>query len=116
MTSANPGIREESRRQYRRTLEMAERLGARVVTFHPGAMSSSRDRAESYWPPLVEFFGELGSIAQRDGITIGVENMEERPGELITDPRAVARLVGEAGRHPSASPWTSPTCCMTERT
>jgi len=93
VTSANPGIREESRRQYRAALEDAGRLGARVVTFHPGSLSSSRDDPRDYWPPLVDFFRELTQAASRDGIIIGVENMEERPGEFFTDPADIARLV-----------------------
>lgn len=97
VTSTNPGIREESRRQYRRALEDAVRLRARVVTFHPGAMSSSRDRPADYWPPLVAFFREVGEMAQRHGLVIGVENMEERRGEFVTNPSDVARLVREAG-------------------
>lgn len=97
VTSANAGIREESRRQYRAALDDARRMGARVVTFHPGALSSSRDDPRDYWPPLVEFFRELAVAADRDGIVIGVENMEERRGEFITDPADVVRLVREVG-------------------
>lgn len=96
VTSTNPGIREESRRQYRKALEDAARLRARVVTFHPGAMSSSRDLPANYWPPLVDFFRELGEAAERYGLIIGVENMEERQGEFMTNPADVARLVREA--------------------
>lgn len=97
VTSSNAGIRNESRRQYRQALEDAARLGARVATFHPGARSSSRDAAEDYWLPSIEFFRELGTAGARLGVLVAVENMEERPGEFITDPRAVARLVDAAG-------------------
>jgi len=97
VTSTNAGIREESRRQYYRALADAARLGAAVVAFHPGALSSSRDRPEEYWPQQVEFFAALGEAAGRLGITVAVENMEERPGEFLTHPRDVARLVDAAG-------------------
>lgn len=97
VTSANPGIREESRRQYYRALDDAARLGASVIVFHPGALSSSRDRPEDYWPWLTEFFAELGQAAEGLGIAVAVENMEERPGEFITHPRDVVRLVEAAG-------------------
>lgn len=97
VTSANPGIREESQRQYRQALADAARLGAALVTFHPGALSSSRDRAEDYWPAQVAFFAALAEAAVAWGITVGVENMEQRPGEFMTHPRDVARLVAEAG-------------------
>ncbi len=97
VTSANRGIRVESQRQYYRALDTAARLGASIVTFHPGARSSSRDRAEDYWEPLVEFFGALGDAAGRRGVAVGIENMEERRGEFITHPRDVARLCDAAG-------------------
>lgn len=96
VTSANPGIRAESQRQYHRALEDAARLGARVVAFHPGAMSSVRDHAEEYWPVLIEVFRDLGDAAQRLGIILGIENMEERRGEFITNPSDVVRLVAGA--------------------
>lgn len=97
VTSTNPGIREESQRQYYRALADAARLGASVVVFHPGALSSSRDRAEDYWPQLTEFFAALGRTAEGLGLTVTVENMEERPGEFVTHPGDVARLVDAAG-------------------
>lgn len=97
VTSSNPGIRSESRRQYRQALEDAARLGARIATFHPGARSSSRDSPDDYWVPMVDFFGGLGAAGARLGVLVAVENMEERPAELITDPRAVARLVDAVG-------------------
>lgn len=96
VTSQHPGIREESRRQYARALEDAARLGAVVVTLHPGSLSSSRDAPEAYWPALVEGFAALGAGAARLGLRVGVENMEARPGEFVTSPRQVARLVAEA--------------------
>jgi sugar phosphate isomerase/epimerase len=97
VTSTNPGIREESQRQYYRALTDAARLNASVVVFHPGSLSSSRDRPEEYWPRLTEFFAALGQTAGRLGITVAVENMEERPGEFVTHPADVARLVDDAG-------------------
>jgi len=97
VTSTNLGIREESQRQYYRALADAARLGASVVVFHPGSLSSSRDRPEEYWPRLTEFFAALGQTAGDLGITVTVENMEERPGEFVTHPEDVARLVDDAG-------------------
>lgn len=97
VTSSNPGIRGESRRQYRRALDDAARLGAQMITFHPGALSSSYDRMEDFWRPLVDCFGELGDAARKVGIAVGVENMEERPGEFVTEPVGVARLVDAVG-------------------
>ncbi|MDQ7848773.1 MAG: sugar phosphate isomerase/epimerase family protein [Armatimonadota bacterium] len=97
VTSTNPGIREESQRQYYRALDDAARLGASVIVFHPGALSSSRDRPEDYWPRLTAFFAALGQVAGKRGITLTVENMEERPGEFVTHPGDVVRLVDAAG-------------------
>lgn len=97
VTSTNPGIRQESQRQYYRALTDAARMGASVVVVHPGALSSSRDRAEGYWPRLIEFFAALAGTAERLGLTVTVENMEERPREFITHPGDVVRLVEAVG-------------------
>ncbi|MDR7481031.1 MAG: sugar phosphate isomerase/epimerase family protein [Armatimonadota bacterium] len=98
VTSSNPAIRAESQRQYLAGLETARELGAAVVVVHPGAMSSSGDAPEAYWPALEEFFGRLADRAGALGLRAGVENMERRRLEIVTTTGLALRLVRAVDR------------------
>jgi len=93
LTSVNRGIREESLKQALFTIEEACCLGASVVTMHPGRMSSTKDKPEDFWEMQIEVFNKLASYAEKRGVFIGVENMEKRPKELITEYEGIKRLI-----------------------
>lgn len=97
VTSANRGIRAESRRQYRRALDAAARLGADVLVLYPGALSAGDGSAAACWDALVECFAELADAAERSGVRIGLEHMEVKPGEFIVHPDDVLRVVRAVG-------------------
>lgn len=92
ITSINPGIRELSLRQALQSLELAGRLGARVVVLHPGRMSSGKDRREEFWPRLEEAMAAIEEKAAEQGVSVGVENMEQRRLEFFVRPADLRRL------------------------
>jgi len=93
VTSRNPGIRRESRRQYGRALDDAVELGASVVVLHPGSLSPGHEATDGYWDALVEYLNALGEAAAQRGVKVGVEHMEKRPREYVTSPCHVVRLL-----------------------
>ncbi len=102
VTSTNPGIRAESQRQYLAALDDAAALQAAVVVFHPGATSSAGEDPGAFWPPMEEFFGRIADRAAALGLRVGIENMERRRQQFMTDPALVVRLIRRIG-HPSLS-------------
>jgi sugar phosphate isomerase/epimerase len=92
LTSVNKGIREESIYQTLSTIKLASELEAPVVTFHPGRMSSTKDRADEFRAMQIEISGSLTRHAEKYGIILGVENMEKRPKEILTDLPEIKQL------------------------
>lgn len=99
LTSINPGIRKESIRQTKETLEFCRDIGAELLTLHPGRMSSSKDKPEDLWPVQIETFKEIAGHAEKTGVKIGIENMEKRPKEFINTAADICRLI-KAVDHP----------------
>lgn len=93
LTSSNPGIAKESMRQTLEALEIASKLGAKVVTVHPGRMSSSKDRPEEFFSDQVSKFLKIGETAKQLGLKVGIEVMEKKPAELITTPEELNALL-----------------------
>ena len=92
ITSTNPGIRRESRRQIRSSLQLAAALGASVVVVHPGALSSAKEDRAAAWRCLEETVALLDEWAEQDGVQVGLENMEKRSKEIFVSPEDVARI------------------------
>lgn len=93
VTSLNPGIRCESRRQIADSIHMAASLGARCVVVHPGRLTRSRHDTEDYWRSLVEFLQSMDSLAADYGIRLGIEVMEQKGGHVFVTPCAIRRLM-----------------------
>lgn len=97
VTSTNSGIRTESQRQYLAALEEAAEMGAEVVVLHPGALSSNGDDPDAFWPPMEAFFGRVAERAALLGLRVGIENMERKRLEIVTDLHLAAGLVRRIG-------------------
>ncbi len=98
VTSINAGIRRKSRAQYLRSLEDAARMEAGIVNLHPGAFSSSHDRAEDFIPEMRAYAEEIAGEAERLGVRAALEVMEARPGEYVTDIPTAAEIAREVDR------------------
>jgi sugar phosphate isomerase/epimerase len=75
----NPGIREESRRQYRECLELGEDLGASHVTYHAGSQGNvlgadGPERARRAREHNLSMARELIDRSEDSGILMGYEN------------------------------------------
>lgn len=79
IAALNPGIREESRRQYFEALELGMDLGASHVTYHTGSMGNvlgadGPDRAKQSSDYNVQMAHELVERSEGTGILMGYEN------------------------------------------
>lgn len=101
LTSANAGIRAESLKQVVESLQVAREMGARVVTVHPGHLSTVKDDpAPDYWDRQIDAFCRISDEAGRYGLTVGAETMEYRPAEFMLTAESMIRLL-DAVDHPA---------------
>jgi sugar phosphate isomerase/epimerase len=90
--SSNPEIRAVSRRQVLASFETACEIGAGMVVVHPGALSSTTDAEEDYWLRLGDYAGVLNDQALALGLNVGIESMERKRLQFVTDLSALKRL------------------------
>ena len=93
LTSSNIGVRRESIRQVLREIDIVAKLRGRVLTVHPGRMSSSKDIPEDFLDRQFDAMNEISKYAERNDVLIGVENMENRSKELVVRYEDLERLL-----------------------
>jgi len=75
IASPNPGIREESIRQLRETIQLAHEIGAEIVVAPAGRKHLLLAPAQSYlWELVKEALETLLADCERLGVTFGLEN------------------------------------------
>ena len=83
ISALNKGIRKESINQIKIAIDLANKYNSRVVTFHPGSLSSKRENQEEKWKVLLESVAEIAEYAKSKKVHIGIENMERRSKEIV---------------------------------
>jgi sugar phosphate isomerase/epimerase len=93
ITSSNPGIRAESLRQVLQAVEEAARMGARVITVHPGYLTGRQDGEESIWDLQIEALTEIAKRGKKVGILVAMETMERRNKEVVIHPEIANQII-----------------------
>src|SRR5574341_2269920 len=75
LTSSNAGIRSESLRQVLQGVEESARMGARVITIHPGYLTGRQDLPESIRDLQIEALTRIAERAKEVGVLVGMETM-----------------------------------------
>ena len=91
-------IRTASLEALHESVDLASRLGARMVITHPGHTTDPHDDAEVYWPRQVAAIREVADHAAEYGQQVAVEHMEPRQGEYVITPEDLNRLMREVDR------------------
>lgn len=78
IAALNPGIREESQRQYREALDLAIDLGAKWMTYHAGKPSNSVVSPAYARDRNVEFINSILEKAETAGIKVAYETFDEK--------------------------------------
>lgn len=87
IAALNPGIREESQRQYREGLELAHDLGARWMTYHQGRPANSVISPGYVEDHNVEFILSILEQAREWDIKLAYESFNPKLLERISDPQ-----------------------------
>ncbi len=93
ITSSNPGIREESLKQVLQGVEEAAKMGARVITVHPGYTTGRQDGPESIWDFQIEALTRIAKRGKEVGILVAMETMEKRNKEVVIHPEIANQII-----------------------
>jgi sugar phosphate isomerase/epimerase len=96
--SINSKVAEVSRQYACEALDLAEKIGAKVVTFHPGRRTVKRVPARQEYERFELFLDTLRSAAAGKRVRVSMENMEQSINALICSPEAMRELL-------DAEPW-----------
>jgi sugar phosphate isomerase/epimerase len=77
--SLNPGIREETLKQLKETIDFAVKINAEAITTHPGLIHRFEDRVRSYgMKHAIETLKNANDYAEGRGIKFSIENMPNK--------------------------------------
>jgi len=96
--SINPDVAEISVAYAVRSLELAQALGASVLTVHPGRRTAKRPPGEADRTRFDHYMGALRAAALEDTVTVAIENMEPAVNSLICTPERMREVL-------DAEPW-----------
>ncbi|NQU78542.1 sugar phosphate isomerase/epimerase [Candidatus Woesearchaeota archaeon] len=81
-----------------KAIDLAHQLGLRIITIHPGHTDEDGETADDeYWQLQIDAFRQLTAHAEKRGVFIGFEPMENRPKEFVTEPEHAQRILHEVG-------------------
>lgn len=77
--SLNPGIRAETLKQLKETIDFAIKIDAEAITTHPGLIHREEERVRNYaMKHSIEILKEANSYAQEVGVKFSLENMPNK--------------------------------------
>ncbi|MGG3641045.1 sugar phosphate isomerase/epimerase family protein [Bacillus gobiensis] len=93
IASLDQEIREASIARIFHSIELADRIGAGSITFHPGQATLPVLGTEYYEEILLESVDKIVQKAKQYGKTMSLELMEEKPKEFITSPAVLNHFI-----------------------
>jgi len=95
ISSLNPHIRKISIDLVKESIDLAADIEAELIAVHPGRTSSSKGEREETRSILVGALHELVERADSRGLILALENMEQRPREIVTTSNDLKTLIRE---------------------
>ena len=94
LASLNEGIREQSVKEVKRSIDLAADLGIREVTVHPGRKTIVADLAD-YAGLLRKSLRDILEHGERRQVDVSLEIMEKIPREFVTTMETMEQVCGE---------------------
>ncbi len=93
--SINPRVAEASVTYAEEAVAMAERMGAGVVTVHPGRRTAKRVPSAPDYERFESYIRRLAGAARGRKVRVAMENMEKKVNYLLSDPGAMRELLDQ---------------------
>ncbi|WP_236610416.1 sugar phosphate isomerase/epimerase family protein [Methanosphaerula palustris] len=91
--SMNPKVAAASREYSAAAIRFADRIGAGVVTVHPGRRTAKRPPGPDEYTRFEVLIDLLREEANRSWVRVAIENMENKVNYLLCTPKAVRALL-----------------------
>jgi sugar phosphate isomerase/epimerase len=93
--SINPRVAEISRQYAVEALDLAEHIGAEVVTLHPGKRTVKRVPGRQEYERFELYLDSIRSAARTKHVTVSMENMEPAVNALLCTPESMKELLDQ---------------------
>jgi sugar phosphate isomerase/epimerase len=93
--SINPEVAEVSIQYAVRSVTIAEQMGARVLTVHPGRRTAKRPPGAADFTRFEHYLAALRDAAMHNSLKIGMENMEPAVNSFLCTPERVRQLLDD---------------------
>jgi len=93
--SINPEVAEVSIQYAVRSVALAEQLGARVLTVHPGRRTAKRPPGAADFIRFEHYLSSLREAAVHNSLRISMENMEPAVNSFLCTPERVRQLLDD---------------------
>ncbi|MBI5679485.1 MAG: sugar phosphate isomerase/epimerase [Methanobacterium sp.] len=98
--SLNPGIRDETLKQLKETVDFAAKIGANAITTHPGIIHRFEERVRNYgMQHAIETLSKANDYAEERGVIFSVENMPNKPVYFCNNAQEHQYFLKECGTH-----------------
>jgi sugar phosphate isomerase/epimerase len=91
--SINPRVAEVSVRYTLAALDLAELIGADVLTVHPGRRTAKRPPSAPDFQRFDHYIRKLGDADRGKQVRVAIENMEQKINSLLCSPEAVREVL-----------------------
>lgn len=98
--SINPRVAEVSTEYAVRSVGIASRMGAHILTLHPGRRTAKRPPGQADSVRFGQYLSALRNVAMRNSLQICMENMEPAVNSFLSTPERVRQLLDD-------EPWLS---------
>jgi sugar phosphate isomerase/epimerase len=98
--SVNPRVARASISYTAEAIELAERIGAAVVTVHPGRRTAKRPPGGPDYQRFEHYVDTLRTVASGKRVRVAIENMERAVNSLLSSPEEARELLDR-------EPWLS---------
>jgi sugar phosphate isomerase/epimerase len=93
--SINPEVAEVSIHYAVRSVAVAEQLGARILTLHPGRRTAKRPPGGADFSRFEHYLSSLREVAMHNSLKISMENMEPAVNSFLCTPERVRQLLDD---------------------
>ncbi|WP_342678417.1 sugar phosphate isomerase/epimerase family protein [Methanofollis sp. UBA420] len=96
--SINPRVSAASQQYAVEAVDLAHTVGAETVTVHPGRRTAKRRPSAYDYEHFRTYLARLRDAAERTGIRVAIENMEQTINSLLSTPEEMREVL-------DANPW-----------